>query len=104
MEAGLNSTWLLPNRIYEGGYYCVPPIAPAETETARWVARHACEFILPEPLEDTLPELIAGLLASPDQIAAYGKTLAALPEETFVQPPGFLRQIIVSSVNPKVAS
>lgn len=104
MEAGLNSTWLLPNRIYEGGYYCVPPIAPAETETARWVARHDCGFILPEPLEGSLPELIASLLASPAQISAYSRALAALPEETFVQPPGFLREIIASIVNPKVAS
>ncbi|MEH6412241.1 MAG: glycosyl transferase family 1, partial [Hyphomonas sp.] len=34
MEAGFNSSWLLPNRIYEGGYYATPAIAPAGTETA----------------------------------------------------------------------
>jgi succinoglycan biosynthesis protein ExoL len=44
------------------------------------------------------------MLASPSQITAYGQALAALPDETFVQPPGFLRQIIESSVNAKVAS
>ena len=35
MEAGYNSVWLLPNRLYEGGYYAVPPIAPAGTQTAQ---------------------------------------------------------------------
>jgi len=32
MEAGHNSVWLLPNRIYEGGYYGVPSIAPTGTQ------------------------------------------------------------------------
>ncbi|ABI75645.1 putative glycosyl transferase [Hyphomonas neptunium ATCC 15444] len=104
MEAGLNSTWLLPNRIYEGGYYCVPPIAPAGTETARWIARHECGFLPGEPLEQTLPDLIERLLRDASPIAANGRALEALPEETFVQPVGFLRQIIESIVKPRVAS
>lgn len=104
MEAGLNSTWLLPNRIYEGGYYCVPPIAPSNTETARWILRNACGFILDEPLDRSLPELIAGLLVDPAPISAFSHTLADLPDETFVQPHGFLRQIIDSSIFPKAVS
>lgn len=104
MEAGLNSTWLLPNRIYEGGYYCVPPIAPAGTETARWIARSECGFILDEPLEQALPGLICDLLQVPGPIAAYAQTLANLPEETFVQPNGFLREILETAMNPRVTS
>lgn len=104
MEAGLNSTWLLPNRIYEGGYYCVPPIGPTETETGRWIARQDCGFVLDEPLETTLPGLIGELVRDASRISAYSKVLAELPEETFVQPHGFLRQIIESAVKPKVAS
>lgn len=104
MEAGLNSTWLLPNRIYEGGYYCVPPIAPAETETGRWVVRHECGFVLDEPLETTLPGLIEDLLHDATRIIACSNALAGLPEETFVQPHGFLRQLIETAVKPKVAS
>lgn len=104
MEAGLNSVWLLPNRIYEGGYYCVPPIAPAETETARWIARNDCGFRLADPLEQTLPALIGSLLSDPSPVKAYRKTLAALPDETFIQPQGFLRQIIETAIKPKVAS
>ena len=42
MEAGYNSVWLLPNRIYEGGYYCTPSIAPSRTQTAAWLTQHDC--------------------------------------------------------------
>ena len=104
MEAGLNSTWLLPNRIYEGGYYCVPPIASAGTETALWIARHNCGFVLEEPLSQTLPALVADLLQDASHLSQYSAALEALPEETFIQPPGFLSQIIDPVVNEKRAS
>lgn len=104
MEAGLNSTWLLPNRIYEGGYYCVPPIAPAGTETARWIARHACGFVVEEPLSQTLPALTGSLLQDASRLVAYSRALAALPEDTFIQPQGFLRQIIEPVMQASVAS
>ncbi len=37
-EEGLNSSWLLPNRLYEGGLYGAVPIAVDGTETARFLA------------------------------------------------------------------
>ncbi|MGG6892846.1 MULTISPECIES: glycosyl transferase family 1 [Rhizobium] len=37
-EEGLNSSWLLPNRLYEGGLYGAVPIAFDGTETARFLA------------------------------------------------------------------
>ncbi|NLS16466.1 glycosyltransferase family 4 protein [Rhizobium sp. P40RR-XXII] len=37
-EEGLNSSWLLPNRLYEGGLYGAVPIAMEGTETARFLA------------------------------------------------------------------
>ena len=91
MEAGLNSVWLLPNRIYEGGYFCTPAIAPEGTETADWIARHGSGFTLAEPLEETLPALIATLIEQPEPVGERAGALARLPAETFVQPPGFLK-------------
>jgi len=91
MEEGLNSVWLLPNRIYEGGYFCTPAIAPEGTETAAWIARHGAGFTLAEPLDETLPALITSLLAKPEAIGQRAGALARLPNETFVQPPGFLK-------------
>lgn len=35
-EEGLNSSWLLPNRLYEGGYYGVVPIAEKNVETGHY--------------------------------------------------------------------
>jgi succinoglycan biosynthesis protein ExoL len=104
MEAGTNSVWLLPNRIYEGGYYNVPAIAPAGTETAAWIERHACGFTLPEPLAKTLPELVNNLLANPEPLNERVKRLADLPAETFVQPPGLMSDIVDRVLDRKVAA
>ncbi|AVA25213.1 glycosyl transferase family 1 [Rhizobium sp. NXC24] len=38
-EEGLNSSWLLPNRLYEGGLHGAVPIAVDGTETARFLAK-----------------------------------------------------------------
>lgn len=39
-EEGLNSAWLLPNRLYEAITYGCVPIALADVEVGRWLARH----------------------------------------------------------------
>ena len=104
MEAGYNSVWLLPNRIYEGGYYCTPSIAPAGTETAAWLERHQCGFIIDEPLAETLPALVAGLIADRSPIAERAAALARLPDETFIQPKGFLADIVRQSLNQGAAA
>ncbi len=38
-DEGLNSSWLLPNRIYEGGFFASVPIALATVETGRTLER-----------------------------------------------------------------
>lgn len=98
MEAGYNSVWLLPNRIYEGGYYATPSMAPAGTETAAWIARNDCGFVIAEPLEETLPALIGELVSDPSRLALYGDRLAAMPEDRFVQPKGFMKDLISRSL------
>jgi succinoglycan biosynthesis protein ExoL len=98
MEAGFNSVWLLPNRIYEGGYYCVPAIAPAGTQTAEWVNQRQGGFIIEEPLGDTLPELIVSLIDDREPIQACARALAACPEDDFVQPVGMLSDLVDSAL------
>lgn len=51
-EAGLNSSWLLPNRLYEGGAFDRPVIAQAGVETARWLSARHAGVILTEPETD----------------------------------------------------
>ncbi len=104
MEAGYNSVWLLPNRIYEGGYYATPSIAPAGTETAAWIERNECGFVIDEPLEQTLPNLVGRLKDDRREITAYSARLASLPEDLFVQPAGFMRKVISSSLHQEVAA
>lgn len=94
MEAGFNSVWLLPNRIYEGGFFATPSISPVGTQTARWVGDHDCGFSLTEPLESELPGLIEKLIATPAPIEAYRRQLAELPLDVFVQPAGLMRSTL----------
>lgn len=98
MEAGQNSVWLLPNRIYEGGYFCTPAIAPAGTETAFWLERHACGFQVAEPVEQSCPALVRDLVSDPARVQERAQALLALPLETFVQPRGYLREMLGQSL------
>ena len=83
-DPGANSRWLLPNRIYEGGYFGAPPIAPELSETGRWIGARGFGFTLPEPLERTLPDFIADL--EQRAIARRREALLAAPLDDFVQP------------------
>lgn len=94
MEAGFNSSWLLPNRLYEGGYYGVPSIAPAGTETASWIEARDAGFTIPENLGETLPALIRELTTNAAPIAERSKRLLELPESTFVAQRGELATLI----------
>jgi succinoglycan biosynthesis protein ExoL len=50
-EVGQNSTWLLPNRIYEGSLYGTVPIGVTGVETGCWLAKRGAGLVLDEPLE-----------------------------------------------------
>ena len=63
-EDGLNSSWLLPNRLYEGSAFGSVPLALRAVETGRWLDQHGCGLLLDPPLERTLPALFAGMTAA----------------------------------------
>lgn len=84
-EAGFNSRWLLPNRLYEGGYYGVPALAAADTETGRWVGTRQAGFTFGEPIEATVPALIERLLTDRAAIRERSAALLAMPESAFIQ-------------------
>jgi len=62
-EEGLNSSWLLPNRLYEGAAHGAAPIALAGVETGRWLKRHGAGVLIDDPATD-LPPFFEGLTAS----------------------------------------
>jgi hypothetical protein len=63
-EAGGNSDWLLPNRLYEGLRQGVPPVAVSGVETARWLERNGVGVVLPEPVEGAVIRFIDAEAAS----------------------------------------
>ena len=76
-EEGLNSTWLLPNRLYESICYGAVPIALAPVETGAWLARHGVGLTIGDPVQE-LPGFFAGLDEA--QLMAMRDALAALPQ------------------------
>lgn len=58
-EEGLNSSWLLPNRLYEGCLYGAVPIALEGTETARFLAREKIGLRLKEATHQGLIALLS---------------------------------------------
>ena len=51
-EEGQNSSWLLPNRLYEGGLHGAVPLALSTVETGRWLKRKGVGVLLDDPLPD----------------------------------------------------
>ena len=94
MDAGMNSAWLLPNRLYEGGWFACPPIAPGSTETGRWIAANGVGFPVGDPVEETVSALIAKLIKDPRAIVAAKAAFQSLPDSTFIQPPGTMKDLI----------
>ncbi|MCA9140487.1 MAG: hypothetical protein KDB00_27135 [Planctomycetales bacterium] len=79
---GDNSSWLLPNRIYEGGYFGIPAVALADHETGRTVSRRKLGISLPSPLGEHLYGMLLGMSA--DQYAQLRGKVEALPVTDFV--------------------
>ncbi|MEF2070639.1 glycosyl transferase family 1 [Consotaella aegiceratis] len=62
-EEGLNSSWLLPNRLYESCRYGVVPIAVQGTETARFLEQRQMGLVFAEPSVDALAALFEAFVA-----------------------------------------
>jgi succinoglycan biosynthesis protein ExoL len=74
-EEGLNSSWLLPNRLYEGCRYGAVPIAMRQTETGRFLADRHMGLLLDDASVSSLTERLADMDAG-SYAAARQKILA----------------------------
>lgn len=72
-QAGLNSAWLLPNRIYESSFFGAVSIALMGVETANWLKSHGSGVVLDEPIGLRLKEFFKDLSAE-----AYAEEAASL--------------------------
>jgi hypothetical protein len=84
-EEGLNSSWLLPNRLYEGGLNGAIPIALAGTETARFIERLGIGVVVPDISHDTLISLFNSM--TPERLRALAAGVAAQDRATFLCEP-----------------
>ena len=81
-EAGLNSSWLLPNRLYEGCLYGCVPLADQAVETGRWLVAHGVGLPLPDCSADTVSGLLEGMTAA--RYDGLSRAVAALPSATWL--------------------
>lgn len=106
-EKGRNSVWQLPNRIYEGGYYGVPAIASAGTETGRVVEAQESGWAITDPFAQNVIALCEALLDDPRLVSQKSANLLALPVSRFVETPQDTRAVIEAvleaGANPETA-
>jgi succinoglycan biosynthesis protein ExoL len=81
-EAGGNSEWLLPNRLYEGGYFRTAMIASARSQTGKWLAPYDAAFLLGDPLSAALVEFFRTLNVA--RFETVRGRMSALPDALFV--------------------
>ncbi|MES5097972.1 glycosyltransferase [Agrobacterium sp. BA1120] len=81
-EEGQNSSWLLPNRLYEGCLYGTLPIAVAGTETARFLETRNIGHVLQSADASTLETFFRGL-SDQAYLDAFAK-LAAIDRKQWI--------------------
>lgn len=80
-EAGGNSKWLLPNRIYEGPRFGAVPLALRSVEVGRWLAERKIGLLMSDPEQD-LETLLERM--TPRRYGALRLAIERQPQETFV--------------------
>jgi len=81
-QSGANSDWLLPNRIYEAGYFGCLSIAVAGTQTGRKVAGDELGYVVEAATPGALTALLETL--DPAEVETRRTRLLARPASDFV--------------------
>jgi succinoglycan biosynthesis protein ExoL len=81
-EEGLNSSWLLPNRLYEGGLFGSVPIAEGSVESGRFLKSLGIGVALNEPLGSALADFFGRL--TPAQYHALESAALSVPQSAWV--------------------
>jgi succinoglycan biosynthesis protein ExoL len=82
LDDGSNSTWLLPNRLYEGGFFGTVALACAGTATGRMVEEKGLGIVLEQPLADTVAECLERI--GETAYAASRRRVENLPRSIFL--------------------
>jgi len=81
-EEGLNSSWLLPNRLYEGCLYGTVPIALEGTQTARFLREKSIGLALPDASPAALRALFETMTG--ERYHALSDAVAATDQKTWL--------------------
>ncbi|WP_410216373.1 glycosyltransferase [Paracoccus sp. (in: a-proteobacteria)] len=76
-QAGQNSDWLLPNRLYEGCLNGAVPVVLKGTEVARRVEAWSCGILLEAPEDEAIRDGLTGVM--PADLARCHAALADIP-------------------------
>lgn len=89
-EEGLNSAWLLPNRLYESLAHGAVPVALADVETGRWLAAAGVGLTLRQG--EALGEVLASM--TPARHADLAAAARALPRSAIAFSPEDHRRLV----------
>jgi hypothetical protein len=95
-----NSRWLLPNRLYEGGRFGVPPIARTDSETGHWLMAQGLGAVFDRP-EVGLEAFLDAL--TPEAYAALRAGHLAAPQGLFVMGPEDCERLLAAIGGPDAA-
>lgn len=93
-EAGGNSDWLLPNRLYEGSLFGPVAIAHAASETGRWFARQHAGLLIHEPVGPALQALLRDM--TPARYDAARDAMAAIGRDALVYDPVDCQRLVAA--------
>ena len=101
-QAGTNSDWLLPNRIYEAGYFGCPSVALAATETGRRIVDDGLGYVIAAPTADNLVGLLECL--NRREIGGLSTDILAKPDGAFQLYPKELAKKLAPVLGASVAN
>ncbi|MGP3696220.1 glycosyltransferase [Rhodobacter sp. NSM] len=84
-DAGKNSDWLLPNRLYEGCRHHAVPVGLAGTEVANFLGDCGIGLTVPMPQSDEVSRLLATL--TPERVEALRKRVSEIPAAVWTTGP-----------------
>jgi hypothetical protein len=98
-EQGLNSSWLLPNRIYESSLFGAVPIGSEGVETAKWLADKQIGLTLSGEPEAALSHIVSTM--TDQRYRQLFDALQRIPATELVETNESCRQLIETLENIK---
>ncbi|RKZ93468.1 MAG: hypothetical protein DRR19_01090 [Candidatus Parabeggiatoa sp. nov. 1] len=97
-----NSKWSLPNRLYEGGYFNLPMIAPQDFEMGRYVERYKIGWTFEAPYEESLTTFFKNITL--ESYLAVKNNFEKCPLEQFASTKDFSKMCLIAEQHCSASS